>query len=109
MSSPPTRGCSGRPEGQRRTAARPRRRGARRLVLRCFPASAHAAQENLYLAEAVGRLPAGTESRDGYSRDRFRHWNTGDDPADGCNTRAEVLIAEAVDPPAITAGCRLSG
>ncbi|WP_189908764.1 HNH endonuclease family protein [Streptomyces capillispiralis] len=73
------------------------------------PASAHAAQETLSLAEAVSQLSAGTESRDGYSRDRFRHWNTGDDPADGCNTRAEVLIAEAVDPPAITAGCRLSG
>ncbi|MCX2928389.1 HNH endonuclease family protein [Streptomyces sp. NEAU-W12] len=73
------------------------------------PASAHAAQETLSLPEAVSRLPAGTESRDGYSRDRFRHWNTGDDPDDGCNTRAEVLITEAVDPPTITAGCRLTG
>jgi hypothetical protein len=50
-----------------------------------------------------------TESRDGYSRDKFRHWNTGDDPADGCNTRAEVLIHEAVDPPTVGTGCRLTG
>ena len=27
------------------------------------------------------------------------HWNTGNAPSDGCNTRAEVLLAEAVDPP----------
>ncbi|MEU5524858.1 HNH endonuclease family protein [Streptomyces sp. NPDC047860] len=69
---------------------------------------AHAA-ETLPLAEAVTRLPVDAESRDGYSRDAFRHWNTGDDPSDGCNTRAEVLLAEAVEPPVVGAGCRLSG
>jgi hypothetical protein len=79
------------------------------LPLALSPTPAHAAPETLSLAEAVARLPQGSESRDGYSRDRFRHWNTGADPDDGCNTRAEVLIAEAVDPPAITTGCRLSG
>jgi hypothetical protein len=47
--------------------------------------------------------------RDGYSRAEFRHWNAGDDPADGCNTRAEVLIHEAVTAPTVGAGCRLSG
>ncbi|MEU1935049.1 HNH endonuclease family protein [Streptomyces coeruleorubidus] len=67
----------------------------------------HAA-ETLPLAEAVERLPLGTESRDGYSRDKFRHWNAGDDPADGCNTRAEVLIDEAVEMPAVGPGCRLT-
>jgi hypothetical protein len=79
------------------------------LPLALSPAPAHAAPETLSLADAVSRLPQSSESRDGYSRDSFRHWNTGADPDDGCNTRAEVLIAEAVDPPAITAGCRLSG
>ncbi|MEV5273414.1 HNH endonuclease family protein [Streptomyces werraensis] len=73
-----------------------------------IPAPAHAA-ETLPLAEAVIRLPVDTESRDGYSRDAFRHWNTGDDPSDGCNTRAEVLLAEAVEPPVVGPGCRLSG
>ncbi|WP_435217077.1 HNH endonuclease family protein [Streptomyces sp. bgisy034] len=69
---------------------------------------AHAAQ-TLPLAEAVASLPVATESRDGYSRDKFRHWTVGDDPADGCNTRAEVLIHEAVTPPAVGPGCRLTG
>jgi hypothetical protein len=79
------------------------------LSLAVSPTTAHAAPETLSLAEAVSRLPAGTESRDGYSRDRFRHWNTGADPDDGCNTRAEVLIAEALEAPTTGAGCRLSG
>ncbi|WP_217130067.1 HNH endonuclease family protein [Streptomyces sp. AC558_RSS880] len=72
------------------------------------PAPVHAA-ETLPLAEAVTRLPVDTESRDGYSRDAFRHWNTGANPSDGCNTRAEVLLAEAVEPPVVGPGCRLSG
>ncbi|MEU2388969.1 HNH endonuclease family protein [Streptomyces sp. NPDC012461] len=78
------------------------------LLLALSPASAYAV-ETLPLAEAVTRLPLETESRDGYSRDSFRHWNAGLDPADGCNTRAEVLIAEAVETPAVGAGCRLTG
>jgi hypothetical protein len=69
---------------------------------------AHAA-ETLPLSEAVSRLPVATESRDGYTRDAFRHWNTGDDPADGCNTRNEVLIDEAVEPPTVGSRCSLSG
>ncbi|MGP3737543.1 HNH endonuclease family protein (plasmid) [Streptomyces sp. GDS52] len=72
------------------------------------PTPAHAA-ETLPLTEAVTRLPVGTESRDGYDRDAFRHWNAGATPSDGCNTRAEVLIAEAVEPPTIGPGCRLTG
>ncbi|MFF4888122.1 HNH endonuclease family protein [Streptomyces nigra] len=72
------------------------------------PAPAHAA-ETLPLADAVAGLPVALESRDGYNRDKFRHWNTGDDPADGCNTRGEVLLHEAITPPTASAGCRLSG
>ncbi|MEV0695900.1 HNH endonuclease family protein [Streptomyces sp. NPDC050388] len=69
---------------------------------------AHAA-ETLPLAEAVAGLPVDVENRDGYTRDAFRHWNAGDDPADGCNTRSEVLISEAVEPPTVGPGCRLTG
>ncbi|MGW2176342.1 HNH endonuclease family protein [Streptomyces sp. NPDC001705] len=72
------------------------------------PAPAQAA-ETLSLTEAVAALPIAAESREGYDRDAFRHWNTGADPTDGCNTRAEVLIAEAVDPPAVGPRCRLTG
>ncbi|MEW2184974.1 HNH endonuclease family protein [Streptomyces cellulosae] len=69
---------------------------------------AHAA-ETLPLTEAVTRLPVVAESREGYSRDAFRHWNAGEDPDDGCNTRAEVLLSEAVEPPTVGPRCRLSG
>ncbi|MER8226133.1 HNH endonuclease family protein [Streptomyces sp. NPDC094143] len=71
-------------------------------------APAHAA-ETLSLTEAVDRLALGTESRDGYTRTSFRHWNAGDDPTDGCHTRAEVLLHEAVEAPAVGANCRLEG
>ncbi|MDT0614391.1 HNH endonuclease family protein, partial [Streptomyces lancefieldiae] len=72
------------------------------------PAPAHAA-ETLPLADAVAALPVDTESRDGYSRTAFRHWNTGADPSDGCSTRNEVLISEAVEPPTVGPNCRLTG
>ncbi|MGW5036077.1 HNH endonuclease family protein [Streptomyces nigra] len=87
-------------------------RGIAAVALAVLPATvsapAHAAQ-TLPLADAVASLPVALESRDGYDRNKFRHWNTGDDPADGCNTRAEVLLHEAVEPPTVGAGCRLSG
>ncbi|EFL33656.1 secreted protein [Streptomyces viridochromogenes DSM 40736] len=76
------------------------------------PAQAHgraAEPSTLPLATAVGVLPLAEEVRDGYQRTSFRHWNAGQNPTDGCNTRAEVLISEAVDPPEVLAGCRLSG
>ncbi|MGW8065985.1 HNH endonuclease family protein [Streptomyces ziwulingensis] len=69
---------------------------------------AHAA-EVLPLSEAVSRLPVDIESRAGYDRDAFKHWNKGDDPSDGCHTRSEVLIAEAVEPPTVGPRCRLTG
>ncbi|MGW1539746.1 HNH endonuclease family protein [Streptomyces sp. NPDC002309] len=69
---------------------------------------AHAA-ETLPLADAIASLPLGTESRDGYTRSSFRHWNSGNDPADGCHTRNEVLISEAVEQPEVAPGCRLAG
>ncbi|MFJ2008090.1 HNH endonuclease family protein [Streptomyces chartreusis] len=87
-------------------------RGLAAVALAVLPATvsapAHAA-DTLPLAEAVAGLPVSIESRDGYSRDKFRHWNTGDDPTDGCNTRAEVLIHEAVEAPSVGPGCRLTG
>jgi hypothetical protein len=69
---------------------------------------AHAA-ETVPLAEAVASLQLATESRDGYAREAFKHWNAGDDPADGCTTRNEVLINEAVEAPAVGPRCRLTG
>ncbi|WP_435844093.1 hypothetical protein [Streptomyces goshikiensis] len=50
----------------------------------------------LPIGVAVSSLPLAVEDRTGYQRTSFRHWNAGDVPADGCNTRAEVLLAEAI-------------
>lgn len=62
----------------------------------------------LPIGVAVTALPLATEDRTGYRRTSCRHWNAGDLPADGCNTRQEVLPAEAVDYPEIGPGCALS-
>ncbi|MCX4657570.1 HNH endonuclease family protein [Streptomyces microflavus] len=61
------------------------------------------------LADAVGLVKVTEEDRTGYTRSSFKHWNSGDDASDGCSTRAEVLIAEAVVAPTVGAGCKLSG
>jgi hypothetical protein len=56
---------------------------------------------------AINELPTAAESRTGYNRDLFRHWVDAD--GDGCDTRKEVLIAEADDPVSIGSGCYLTG
>ncbi|MFJ1744246.1 HNH endonuclease family protein [Streptomyces microflavus] len=61
------------------------------------------------LADAVGLVKVTEEDRTGYTRTKFKHWNSGDDATDGCNTRAEVLLAEAVVAPTVEAGCKLTG
>ncbi|WP_314249789.1 hypothetical protein [Streptomyces sp. DSM 40907] len=71
-----------------------------------LPAAAHAAGQSdaperaaavpqvLPIGVVVSALPLAVEDRTGYQRTSFRHWNADDIPADGCNTRQEVLLAE---------------
>ena len=48
-----------------------------------------------------------TEVRTGYDRALFPLWS--DTDSDGCNTRYEVLIAEATTAPTVGSGCALTG
>jgi hypothetical protein len=68
---------------------------------------APAAGYSASLTTAVAGLPVATEVRTGYSRDLFPHWIDAD--GDGCNTRNEILLAEAVSAPTVSGTCTLSG
>jgi len=43
--------------------------------------------------------------REGYSRAKFKHWSDLD--KNGCNTRNDVIIAEALVKPQVDKGCRI--
>ncbi|XXZ53126.1 HNH endonuclease family protein (plasmid) [Streptomyces cavourensis] len=72
-------------------------------------AQAAPAPEVTMLADAVELVNVTEENRTGYTRSSFKHWNSGDDKSDGCNTRNEVLLAEAIVAPTVEAGCKLTG
>ncbi|MYA44179.1 MAG: hypothetical protein F4Z31_20820 [Gemmatimonadetes bacterium] len=59
------------------------------------------------LAAMLDGLTVASEHREGYDRERWAHWSDLD--GNGCDTRREVLLEEAVVAPAVGEGCRLSG
>ncbi|WP_411105287.1 hypothetical protein [Streptomyces sp. cmx-4-9] len=63
----------------------------------------------LPLFEAIDRLPVAAEHREGYQRNLYKHWNRGLNAGDGCDTRKEVILAEAAVAPEVAAGCKLTG
>jgi hypothetical protein len=75
-------------------------------LLTLTPATAHAAAPTP-LTDAIANLTVASENREGYDRSLFPHW--ADTDKDNCNTRAEVLIEEAVVPPEVGDRCRISG
>ncbi|MFE2972209.1 HNH endonuclease family protein [Streptomyces sp. NPDC059340] len=87
------------------------------LAVLLAPTTAHAATPTHVVApgdtvampvrDALQALPVQDENRAGYERTKFRHWIDAD--KDGCNTRQEVLKAEAVIAPQQGPGCSLTG
>lgn len=64
------------------------------------------------VCDALATLPVADESRAGYTRGKFKRWTDAD--KNGCNARAEALLAEAMTAPEIgrlplTGGTRWSG
>lgn len=53
------------------------------------------------------QLVVAEDKTTGYNRSLFKHWIDAD--KDGCNTRAEVLIEEAIVRPKIGPKCKLTG
>ncbi|MFE1190115.1 HNH endonuclease family protein [[Kitasatospora] papulosa] len=73
------------------------------------PDGAPGARRSLGLLEAIDRLPVAEEHREGYKRTLYKHWNRGLNSADGCDTRREVILSEAVNAPQVATGCKLTG
>ncbi len=64
------------------------------------PTAQPASAENWVLKTSIDQL-------DGYQRTLFKHWIDAD--KDGCDTRAEVLIDEAIVKPKIGTKCKITG
>jgi hypothetical protein len=80
-------------------------------ALATFISPAHAADpgttSTLPVRSLLDVLPVKDETRAGYERDAFKHWVDAD--ADGCSTRNEVLLEEAVNTPQRSGRCTLTG
>jgi hypothetical protein len=59
------------------------------------------------LSSLIADLPADDVAHSGYQRSLFKTWI--DEDGNGCDTREEVLKAEAVEPPSQGSGCTLTG
>lgn len=80
------------------------------LAVLLTPGAAHAAPGDtiaLPVRDALTALAVQAEDRTGYERTKFRHWTDAD--RDGCSTRLEVLIEEAITAPEQGANCALTG
>ncbi|SHH29515.1 Protein of unknown function [Jatrophihabitans endophyticus] len=75
------------------------------LAVAAGPASA--ATVSKPLDTLIDELTVSNTAHSGYDRDLFKTWI--DEDGDGCDTREEVLLAEATKAPTKGSGCTLSG
>lgn len=78
------------------------------IVLTSTLSTAYAADEIKTFATvdaAVNSLKVAPDVREGYSRAKFRHWSDLD--KNGCNTRNDVIIEEALVKPKVEKGCKI--
>ena len=54
---------------------------------------------------ALKALKVAPDVRDGYARSKFKHWSDLD--KNGCNTRNDVIISEALTKPTVDKGCKI--
>lgn len=92
--------------------AYPRRLRRRRCGTRCPDQSRPGRRPQHHREHAARPGPARRPSRQGraragYEREAFKHWVDAD--ADGCSTRNEVLLQEAVNAPERSGRCTLAG
>ena len=59
------------------------------------------------VSASTHQLVVAEDKKTGYKRSAFKHWIDAD--KNGCNTRAEVLIEEAIEKPMIGPRCKLTG
>ena len=78
------------------------------LVSLAAMSSAHAADKPTAFASVdagIKVLKVAPDVRVGYARSQFKHWSDLD--KNGCNTRNDVIIAEALVKPKVDAGCKI--
>lgn len=75
------------------------------LTVAASPATAATVSQSL--STMISDLTVSNTVHGGYSRDLFKLWVDAD--GDGCDTREEVLLDEAVTAPTKGSGCTLSG
>ena len=57
------------------------------------------------IESALKTIKIAPDVRDGYARSKFKHWSDLD--KNGCNTRNDVIIAEALVKPKTEPGCKI--
>jgi hypothetical protein len=71
--------------------------------------SANAASSTISFKDAItalNTLKVAPESRTGYVRTKFKHW---DSTGNGCDSRKSVIISEAIVKPTVKTGCVIVG